>query len=135
MNTTPPAPIAPVKEVYDGESVEKERQEETKLETTLSLTSSVSRETTESNKPLPTRGSQKWYGKLNPLRWRKIPAIPKERRASPEYGANIFSKLSFQWMAPIMHVSYLPTTLFLPDSLNPSRLPKLILENPSHEIP
>jgi ABC-type multidrug transport system fused ATPase/permease subunit len=47
----------------------------------------------------------KWYRRLNPIRLQKIPPVPSERGVSPEYGANFFSLLSFQWMAPLMHVS------------------------------
>ncbi|QKX53596.1 uncharacterized protein TRUGW13939_00675 [Talaromyces rugulosus] len=49
----------------------------------------------------------KWYRRLNPIRLQKIPPVPSERGVSPEYGANFFSLLSFQWMAPLMHAGYL----------------------------
>ena len=48
-----------------------------------------------------------WYDKINPLKMRKIPPIPDERATSREYSAGFFSKLTFQWMAPLMHVGYL----------------------------
>ena len=48
-----------------------------------------------------------WYRRLNPLRLQKIPPTPKERTPSREYGANIFSVITFQWMAPLMNVSRL----------------------------
>lgn len=48
---------------------------------------------------------RKWYTTANPLRWGKIEPVPKERQVSREYGAGFFSKLTFQWMAPIMNVS------------------------------
>lgn len=47
----------------------------------------------------------KWYRKLNPLRWQKIPPVPAERAAvTEEYGANIFSIITFRWMSPLMKV-------------------------------
>lgn len=46
-----------------------------------------------------------WYKQINPLRWGGIPAVPKERIVSREYTAGFFSKLTFQWMTPLMTVS------------------------------
>lgn len=46
-----------------------------------------------------------WYKKLNPMRWGPIPEVPKERIVSREYQAGFFSKLTFQWMNPLMTVS------------------------------
>ncbi|KAJ1329416.1 ATP-binding cassette subfamily C (CFTR/MRP) member 1 [Microdochium nivale] len=52
-------------------------------------------------------GSDKpWYKTPNPLRWGKVPPIPEERQVSREHGAGFWSKLTFQWMAPIMDVGY-----------------------------
>ena len=45
-----------------------------------------------------------WYKKWNPLRWGKLPPIPKERTVSPEYTAGFLSLLTFQWMQPLMTV-------------------------------
>jgi hypothetical protein len=45
-----------------------------------------------------------WY-KINPLKWNP-PSIPVERKTiSREYTANWFSRLTFQWMQPMMTVS------------------------------
>lgn len=52
--------------------------------------------------PLP---SKPWYKQPNPLRWGKIPPVPEERIISREYKASFFSKLTFQWMTPLMTVS------------------------------
>lgn len=41
----------------------------------------------------------KWY-KTNPLKWGAIPPVPKEREVCPEYTANFFSRLTWQWMQP-----------------------------------
>jgi hypothetical protein len=46
-----------------------------------------------------------WYKNINPLRWGKIPPVPKTRTVSREYNANFFSMIYFQWMAPMMSVS------------------------------
>ena len=48
---------------------------------------------------------QKWYRKLNPLRWGEIPPVPKERSVSREHSAGFMSRLTFQWMTPLMTVS------------------------------
>lgn len=45
-----------------------------------------------------------WYRKLNPLRWGGVPPVPTEKIVSREYGASFLSKLTFQWMAPLMTV-------------------------------
>ncbi|PTB42046.1 hypothetical protein M441DRAFT_190301 [Trichoderma asperellum CBS 433.97] len=47
-----------------------------------------------------------WYKKLNPMRWGAIPEIPKERIVSREYQAGFFSRLTFQWMNPLMTAGY-----------------------------
>lgn len=49
--------------------------------------------------------SKPWYKKVNPMRWGGIPEIPKERIISKEYQAGFFSRLTFQWMNPLMTVS------------------------------
>jgi hypothetical protein len=51
------------------------------------------------------RAAKPWYKKVNPMRWGSIPEVPKERIVSREYDAGIFSKLTFQWMTPLMTVS------------------------------
>lgn len=47
-----------------------------------------------------------WYRSLNPLKRRIPPPIPKERIVSREYTAGLLSKLTWQWMAPLMHKGY-----------------------------
>jgi len=44
--------------------------------------------------------------KLNPLKWGKMPPVPKEREVSREYTAGLLSKITFQWMSPLMNVGY-----------------------------
>jgi ATP-binding cassette subfamily C (CFTR/MRP) protein 1 len=47
---------------------------------------------------------KKWYKNPNPLKWGKVPEVPKERGPSREYNAGFFSVITFQWMAPLMSV-------------------------------
>ncbi|KAL2016707.1 hypothetical protein VTK56DRAFT_3170 [Thermocarpiscus australiensis] len=47
-----------------------------------------------------------WYKQPNPLRWGKIPPVPKEREVCPEYKAGFFSSLTFQWIASLMSTGY-----------------------------
>ncbi|KAK8218735.1 ABC transporter [Phyllosticta capitalensis] len=62
----------------------------------------------ETKSQAPTTEPQKrdWSRIINPLKWGKIPEIPKERAVSREYGANWLSRLTFHWMSPIMSVGY-----------------------------
>ncbi|KAK4151811.1 ATP-binding cassette transporter YOR1 [Chaetomidium leptoderma] len=47
-----------------------------------------------------------WYKQPNPLRWGKIPPVPKEKDVCPEHKAGFFSSLVFQWIAPMMSRGY-----------------------------
>ncbi|KAL2196226.1 P-loop containing nucleoside triphosphate hydrolase protein [Corynascus similis CBS 632.67] len=47
-----------------------------------------------------------WYKQPNPLRWGKIPPVPKQKEVCPEYKAGFFSSLVFQWIAPLMSRGY-----------------------------
>jgi hypothetical protein len=49
-----------------------------------------------------------WYRNYNPLRWGKIPPVPKTRQVCREYNAPFLSLVYFQWMAPLMSVSASP---------------------------
>ncbi|KAJ4300867.1 ATP-binding cassette transporter yor1 [Kalmusia sp. IMI 367209] len=49
---------------------------------------------------------KKWYKNMNPLRWGEKPSVPETRLPSREYNAGFFSRLTFQWMAPLMTVGY-----------------------------
>lgn len=48
-----------------------------------------------------------WYDRINPLKRRKAPPVPKERIVSREHGASFLSLITFQWMNPVMTVGYL----------------------------
>ena len=57
----------------------------------------------------PVTKRKPWYRKgLNPLRWGSLPPIPKERSTSREYEASFLSRLTFQWMSPLMAVRLRP---------------------------
>ncbi|OAA56992.1 ABC multidrug transporter [Niveomyces insectorum RCEF 264] len=48
-----------------------------------------------------------WIRKINPLYWRAVPPVPKERQENPEARAKFFSKLVFWWQGPLMRTGYL----------------------------
>jgi ATP-binding cassette subfamily C (CFTR/MRP) protein 1 len=49
---------------------------------------------------------KRWYKKLNPLKRSKKPPVPESREVCREYQASLFSRITFQWMAPLMTVGY-----------------------------
>ena len=75
--------------------------------TSASAATTATRATT----PAPPQ-KKPWYKNLNPLRWGVPPEAPSERLISREYQAGFFSLLTFQWMAPLMTVSYIPNIYF-----------------------
>jgi len=60
---------------------------------------------TDSNVDAPPK-NKPWYKKVNPLKWGKIPPVPAARGVSREYNASFLSLVYFQWMAPLMSVSF-----------------------------
>lgn len=68
--------------------------------TTTSAATSVAR--TEEQAPR----KRTWGEKLNPLKHKYPPPVPKERTVSREYKAGFLSTVYFQWMAPLMTVGY-----------------------------
>lgn len=58
-----------------------------------------------------------WHKKLNPLRWGAPPPVPEKPLKSREHDAGFLSKLTFQWMGPLMHVSLLYPCFNLDDDL------------------
>jgi ATP-binding cassette subfamily C (CFTR/MRP) protein 1 len=93
--------------VGDRESVSEANEERARLDRTKSSVTDAS-VTTAATSRHPERDSKPWYKTPNPLRWGKIPPIPKERDVCPEYSASFFSMLFFQWMAPLMTVGLFP---------------------------
>ncbi|KAI0120047.1 P-loop containing nucleoside triphosphate hydrolase protein [Nemania sp. FL0031] len=66
--------------------------------------STITRTTTRASVPVTPK--KPWYKTPNPLLWGSIPPVPKEKQESREATASFFSKLTFQWMAPLMNVGY-----------------------------
>ncbi|KAI0167068.1 ATP-binding cassette transporter protein YOR1-like protein [Hypoxylon sp. FL1284] len=106
-------PATPVS-VYDDPDEEIRRQEEsdekradrTELKHTQSYATDatgITRTTSRASRPVDKKP---WYKTPNPLRWGSIPPVPKERQVSREYNAGFLSKLTFQWMAPLMSVGF-----------------------------
>ncbi|KAJ5480698.1 hypothetical protein N7539_006592 [Penicillium diatomitis] len=77
----------------------------------------------------PPKTKKKWNQRLNPLRWQAPPPVPDERTPSREYGASFLSKVTFQWMSPLMKVGYL-RPLDLQDiwTVNPDRAVDVLSE-------
>lgn len=73
----------------------------------LSRTTSAYSETSDNDSDARSsiRKKKKWHQKINVLK-RNPPPVPKQREVCPEYSAGFFSKLSWQWMQPLMRVGY-----------------------------
>ncbi|KAI0503298.1 ABC transporter family protein [Xylaria bambusicola] len=80
------------------------REELKRTQSYVTDASTVTRTTTRAS--VPATPKKPWYKTPNPLRWGSIPPVPKERQESAEAGASFFSRLTFQWMAPLMNVGY-----------------------------
>jgi ATP-binding cassette subfamily C (CFTR/MRP) protein 1 len=78
-----------------------QRRQLARLQSTITETSIA---TTTAGTQSPDDAKRKWYQRLNPLRWGKVPPVPEERTVCPEANASFFSMLIFQWMAPLMSV-------------------------------
>lgn len=79
------------------------REELKRIASYVTDASTLTRTTTRGSVPIPPK--KPWYKTPNPLRWGSIPPVPKERQESAEARAGFFSRLTFQWMAPLMNVS------------------------------
>ncbi|KAL8691451.1 MAG: hypothetical protein Q9218_003334 [Villophora microphyllina] len=107
-NTTEPVASEPLQTVVtasDSSSdgvAHKERPYADRTLTTTTTRSSIVDETKD-HEPFAKRP---WYQRLNPMKRKYPPPIPKERTISREYKAGLLSRLTWQWMAPIMHVGY-----------------------------
>jgi ATP-binding cassette subfamily C (CFTR/MRP) protein 1 len=89
----------------DLEANAEKRSTRGNLQRLQSNTSGVTEYSDEVTSTKSTRtGKKKWYKRANPLKWGTKPEVPKTREVSPEYHAGFFSRLTFQWMAPIMTV-------------------------------
>ncbi|KAI1312860.1 ABC transporter family protein [Xylaria venustula] len=88
------------------ESLEEQanRDELKRTQSYVTDASTVTRTTTRAS--VPAASKKPWYKTPNPLLWGSVPPVPKERLESGEANAGFFSKLTFQWMAPLMSVGY-----------------------------
>ncbi|KAL8909151.1 MAG: hypothetical protein Q9171_005156 [Xanthocarpia ochracea] len=107
-NTAEPVATEPLQSVIsesDSSSNAAEQKERPLADRTLTTT------TTRSSITVGPREdelltSKPWHKRLNPLKKRIPPPIPKERIVSREHNAGLLSKLTWQWMAPLMHTGY-----------------------------
>jgi ATP-binding cassette subfamily C (CFTR/MRP) protein 1 len=120
-------PIKTEPSAHDPEADPKRRQSLTRLESHTSAVSDFSDSDGASTKASIRK--KKFYKRLNPLKWGPKPPIPKEREVCPEYTANVFSRLSFQWMQPLMAKGY-KRPLEKTDiwSVNPDRSTEVLIE-------
>ena len=114
--TTSSEPIAtePLQYVVSesGSSIsgrEKDPEKRVRRTTTARTTSTagVSTLSTQGDQTRSTEQTSKkkaWYKRLNPLKRSNKPPVPKERVVSREYEAGFLSRLTFQWMSPLMRV-------------------------------
>ena len=91
------------KRIDDSSKDESRGPELREVRTAASAATTATRATTQPGPP----EKKPWHKNLNPLRWGSLPPVPPERMASREYQAGFFSMLTFQWMAPLMTVSFL----------------------------
>ncbi|KAI3323118.1 ATP-binding cassette transporter protein [Xylariaceae sp. AK1471] len=100
-------PDDPEEEIRRREESLDERANRDELKHTQSYatdTSTITRTTTRAS--VPAASKKPWYKTPNPLLWGSVPPVPKERQESREASAGFFSRLTFQWMAPLMNVGY-----------------------------
>lgn len=103
----------PDEEIRRHEEADEKQAERAELKHTQSYAtdaSGITRTTSRASGPVPKKP---WYKTPNPLRWGSIPPVPKERQISREYTAGFLSKLTFQWMAPLMSVSTRPLFMYM----------------------
>lgn len=89
----------------DSSSADDKSEEKRDLSRTLSTTTTTSALSIES-RTQDDSPPKSWYKRINPLKRRRKPPVPKERTISREYGAGFLSLLTFQWMAPLMSKGY-----------------------------
>lgn len=99
-----------IENVVDNDAVDAKAMEEGKAQrdpmerSTSSWTGSGDSDKSEGSDKKMTVERKKWSEKINPLKRKHVPAIPGVKGPSPEYTANFWSRLTFQWMAPLMNV-------------------------------
>lgn len=99
--------------VSESESSISEREKEPEKRVARTITarttsttgaSALSTQGDESKSTEETSAKKAWYKRLNRLKGSHKPPVPKERVVSREYEAGFFSRLTFQWMSPLMRV-------------------------------
>lgn len=86
-------------------SIEERANREELIRTTSYATDATSITRTTTRTSVPAASKKPWYKTPNPLLWGPVPPVPKEKQESREASAGFFSKLTFQWIAPLMDVS------------------------------
>ncbi|KAL8872715.1 MAG: hypothetical protein Q9174_001702 [Haloplaca sp. 1 TL-2023] len=107
-NTSEPIATEPLQTVVtDSETSSNfsEKKERPFVDRTLTTTTTRSSILEEPKEDEPAT-RKPWHKSLNPLKRRTPPSVPKERVVSREHTAGWFSRLTWQWMAPIMHTGY-----------------------------
>ncbi len=104
----PPSSVShyddPEDEIRKQEEPDEKRAEREELKRSQSYATDASGLTRTTTRQSALPSQKPWYKTPNPLRWGPIPPVPKERQVSREYEAGFFSRLTFQWMAPLMSV-------------------------------
>ncbi|KAG0646410.1 Multidrug resistance fer6 [Hyphodiscus hymeniophilus] len=54
----------------------------------------------------PGNSGRSWYQYLDPVQYGRIQEVPSERQTCPEYQAGWFSRLTFDWMTPMIVTSH-----------------------------
>ncbi len=111
-NSSEPVATEPLQYVDSESSIserEKDPEKSVKRTTTARTTSTAGASALssqgEETKSTEQKAAKKaWYKRLNPLKRGHKPPVPKERVVSREYEAGFFSRLTFQWMSPLMRV-------------------------------
>lgn len=113
-NTSEPVATEPLEYVVsESESSISEREKEpekrvarttTARTTSTTGASALSTQGDETKSTEETSTKKAWYKRLNPLKGSHKPPVPKERVVSREHEAGFFSRLTFQWMSPLMRV-------------------------------
>jgi len=117
----------------DGEPNSEKQPTKTRPAAVRSQTGTT--EASTSSRPTPTETKLPLSKRLNPLK-RNPPPIPEERVVSREYHANFLSKLTFQWISPIMAVGFSfgaeipPTNVATGRLLQATRTQRLIPSKP-----
>lgn len=91
------------KEVGAGSNSQRPGLKTIRTNTSGATTATHATTTTTTGEP----GKKSWHKRLNPLRWGSPPSVPDRRMESREYHAGFFSLLTFQWMSPLMTVSFI----------------------------